>query len=180
MNFSKASKLIIFLVFSYTSLFSQSISIGTNIGGGVISSNSPGIGSFTSSFFVEGGITRENYIGYRLAFFYSGDFSGLLPDDRSDYNPFIKGVSLKFIHSSDLGDRIFFEQGLGAIALNDRVFSDRDRWGYGFAVSLIAGKDLRDADYSGFKLGFGAEYGLAFTPFSANYLSLFLHVGYFL
>ncbi len=168
--------LILFL--SAPLLYTQSITAGAELGGGVISSNSPTVGSFSSSLFIEGGITTEDYLGLRVSLLYARDFSILLPDDRSDYYPFIKCAELKLIHASDLTNRIYFEQGLGILMLNDRIYSDRNSWGYGLAVSLLAGKDMRSSEHSGFKIGIGTEYGLTFIEFSAYYLTVFAQISY--
>jgi hypothetical protein len=172
------SCLIILIILGSPLVFGQSFSVGTNLGGGIISSNSPTVGSFTSSLFIEGELTSEDYLGYRLSFFYTGDFAVLLPGDNSVYYPFIKGATLKLIYSSNISDRFYFEQGLGGLVLNDRVYSDRDNWGYGFAVSVLLGKDMRDSDYQGIKLGVGAEYGLTFIEFSAYFITFYLQLSY--
>ena len=158
--------------------FSQT-SAGGYIGGGVISSNSPNEFSFTSSLFIETYLSKENFLSTRLSFFYAGDFNLLLlRSSTKRYYPFIKGISLKGVYTQYFTYKIYIEEGLGGIVINNRIFSDENEWDYGVAFSLLAGVDLRKDDLDGFKIGAGIEYGLTFTGSSPKYFSLHFQTQY--
>lgn len=169
-----------FLLLPKESLPQESISIGGYFGGGVISGNTTGKGSFSSSFFfeVDPGLYKD--LSLRFSFLYNTDFNSILPNTTKRYYPFIKGFGLKGITSQSIEPNFFIEEGLSLIALNDRTISGTDEWDYGANFSLAAGFDLRNLDKNGFKLSLGTEYGLTFFNTLASYFSLYLQGHYFL
>ncbi len=164
----------IFLVFSiYSNSFSQiEASIGGYVGGGIISANSPNEETFASSVFIESYLDPADYISTRLSFIYATDFNSIIPESRNQYYPSIKAFSLKGIYTVYLNYNFYFEQGLGFITINDRIYSDRNNWDYGITASLLVGTDLRQNTINGFKLGLGMEYGLTFYNYSIQYFSV--------
>ena len=79
-------KLILFsliILFAATAINAQSFSVGGFLGGGVIKSNSPNEGSFTSSLFVDFAPPLSS-VTYRLSFLYE--------DIRNDCSRFNKQV----------------------------------------------------------------------------------------
>ena len=171
--------IFIFILSLNTCSYSQiEASAGVYTGGGVISSNSPGQTVFTSSVFIEAYLNPMDYLSARLSFIYATDFNSLIPESKSQYYPFIKGVSLKGIYTFYFTSNIFMEQGLGAVMLNDRVYIDRNDWDLGVIFSLLGGVDLRREEYNGFRIGVGTEYGLTFMNYSPQYFSIHFQAQY--
>lgn len=166
-------------LFISTFTFAQKdISIGGYIGGGSFSSNSPSEGSFGTTFFIQADVPIFAEVFPRVSFIYNRDFSSLIPDSRQTYFPFLQGFSLKGVTSQYFDSKIFLEQAVGALVLNDRTFIDRNSWEYGIVLSFLGGLDLRNFDLKGFKVGAGVEYGLTFTGNLPQYFNLYLHFQY--
>lgn len=168
------------LVFCLTSatLAQTDISIGGYIGGGNIKGNSPSEGSFGTSVFVEANIPIFEEVFPRLGFIFARDFSALLPDSRQPYFPFVQGVSFKGVTSQYFDSKIFLEEAVGLLMLNDRTFSDTNSWEYGVVLSFTGGFDLRNYNLKGFKIGAGVEYGITFTGTLPQYFNLYLQFQY--
>ena len=168
---------IIMLIFT-KDVFSQT-SIGGHLGGGAISANSPNEFSFTASLFIETYLSQEDLLSTRLTFFYAGDFNLLLLRSSTiRYYPFIRGISLKGIFVQYFSYKIYIEEGLGGVVIDNRIFSGEKETDYGVVFSLLAGVDLREDNFNGFRIGAGIEYGLTFTGASPKYFSLHLQTQY--
>jgi hypothetical protein len=89
--------------------YSQTVSAGVLIGGGTISGETPSIGSFSTSLYIETVSPFEEDISIRLSFFYMQDIDKLLPDTRTVYFSFLKGFSIKAILTQDLENNFFVE-----------------------------------------------------------------------
>lgn len=169
---------VITLIFS-SSLFSQTdISIGGSLGGGSFSGNSVSVGGFSTSIFIEANLPLFEEVFPRLSFVYTKDFNALLPNTNQPYNPFLMGFNLKGVTTQYFDNKMFLEEGVGVLVINDRTFSDTDSWEYGAVLSLASGFDLRNYDLKGFKIGAGVEYGITFTGTLPQYFSLFLQFQY--
>lgn len=177
-------KLIIFsfiiLIFAKESYCQEVMGFGGHIGGGVISGNTTGNGSFSSSFFIEFDPGFYKDLSLRISFLYNTDFNSILPNSTKRYYPFIKGFGLKGITFQNIDPNLFVEEGIGLIALNDRTISGTDLWDYGVNFSINVGFDLRGIEKSGFKLSLGTEYGLTFFRTLPTYFSLHIQAEYFL
>jgi hypothetical protein len=156
------------------SLNMRSQSIGTSLGGGIISGKSPNVSSFTSTLFFETPGLFNNSFSVRLSFLYAVDYNQILPNTTNMYNPFIRGISLKGIATQDISSSYYIDEGLGALLLDDRIISGIEVVDYGFVISVGAGIDLRKGAYSGAKIGAGADFGFTFTNSYANYFSISL------
>ena len=154
------------------------VSAGGFAGGGFIKGNSPSVGSFTASFFIETNTVIFSEVTPRLSYIYARDFNSIVPNVRKPYFPFVQGFSFKGITSQYFNSHIFLEEGFGLLALNDRTFSDEDSWSYGITLSINGGFDLRGFELSGFKIGAGIEYGITFNNTLAQYSSLHLYFNY--
>ncbi len=175
----KVKELLVVALFFSSSLFSQTdISIGGSLGGGSFSGNSVSVGGFTTSIFIEANLPLFEEVFPRLSFTYTKDFNALLPNTNQPYNPFIMGFNLKGVTTQYFDNKMFLEEGVGVLVLNDRTFSDTDSWEYGAVLSLVTGFDLRNYDLKGFKIGAGVEYGITFTGTLPQYFSLFLQFQY--
>jgi hypothetical protein len=167
--------ILITLFFIYNpEIFAQKdLSIGTELGGGIINGNLPSQGSFTSELFFEmnPGFS-ENFLT-RLSFIYNVDYNILLPQAAYRYYPFVRGFSLKGLAYQSYSQNLFMEEGLGPLMLSDHTFSNLDETDWGLAFSILAGIDLRkNGMKNGFKVGVGAEYGLTFTNTQISYFSI--------
>jgi hypothetical protein len=170
---------LIILFLPVTNLSSQAkLSVGFYIGGGIINSNSPDLGSFTSSIFIEGAPLCSEYFNTRLSFIYAGDFDIIIPGSRQNYFPFIKGFSVKGILSQVINEPYYLEEGAGILIINNRTFSSLSEWNYGITFSLLAGINLRRLNASGVKLGVGTEFGLTFNESLPRFFSLHLQFQY--
>lgn len=153
-------------------------SAGAYVGGGYISGNSPNIGSFNTSIFIEFKTPLSDFIFTRLSFIYGQDVDKLF-GTRRDYFPFLKGISIKGMLYQNLSDDFYLEEGFGLLYLNDRIFSNSVDNDFGVLFSLSGGIDLRKNKPNGFRLGAGTEYGLTFNNTLANYLSVYIQAQYY-
>jgi len=171
-------KTILLAAFLFPSIcFSQTeISVGGYLGGGSFSGNSVSVGGFTTSIFVEANLPLFEEVFPRLSFIFTKDFNAILPNTNQPYNPFIQGFSFKGITTQYFDSKVFLEEGVGLLALNDRTFIDTDVWDYGVVISLSVGFDLRNYNLKGFKVGAGAEYGITFINTLPKYSSIHLFV----
>ena len=154
------------------------LSAGGFVGGGFIKGNSPSVGSFSVSFFVETNTVLFEEVTPRLSFVYARDFNAIIPNVRKPYFPFVQGITFKGITAQYFEDHIFLEEGFGLLALNDRTFSDTNSWSYGVVLSINGGFDLRGFELSGFNIGAGIEYGITFNNTLAQYSSLHFYFNY--
>ncbi len=154
------------------------VSAGGYIGGGFIKGNSPSVGSFSASFFIETNTVLFTEVTPRLSIVFARDFNSIIPNVRKPYFPFVQGVTFKGITTQYFEDHIFLEEGFGLLALNDRTFSDTDSWSYGIVISINGGFDLRGFELSGFKIGAGIEYGITFNNTLVQYSSLHFYFNY--
>lgn len=169
----KVKILFVIIVLSCTSAFSQAdFTIGGTIGGGSFSGNSPSVSSFSSSIYLETNIPLFEEVFPRATFIFTKDINAILPDTKKPYFPFLTGFSFKGVTYQFFDNKIFLEEGLGLLAIDDRTFSDNDVWDYGVAFSLSAGYDLRNFNLKGFKVGLGAEYGITFFNTLPKYSSI--------
>ena len=178
-GFSLKVKIIFLSVLFYsTFVFSQTeFSIGGYLGGGSFQGNSSSVGGFTSSLFIEANVPLFEEVFPRASFIFTKDFNAILPNTSTVYNPYLMGFNFKGITTQYFDGKIFLEEGVGLLALNDRTFIDTNVWDYGVVLSLSAGFDIRNFDLKGFRIGAGVEYGITFFNTLPQYSSihLFLH-----
>jgi hypothetical protein len=169
---------ILVLIISASSYSQIRFSSGGFVGGGTIKGNSPSIGAVTASVFIETNTTLFLEVTPRLSYIFAKDFNAIIPNTTQPYNPYIQGITIKGITTQYFEDKIFLEEGVGLLALNDRTFSDTDIWSFGVVLSLSGGLDLRGFNLSGFKLGTGVEFGITFNNTLARYSSLYFYFNY--
>jgi hypothetical protein len=169
--------IITFFLLAQAIAFSQSI--GGNIGGGMISSDSPNIGSATGSIFVESPGIFNNAIVFRLSFLYAVDLDKLLPSTTNRYYPFLKALIFRGVTNQPAAKNWYLEEGIGFMAVNDRVFFNSNAIDYGIVLSLESGYDFRNSSPKGMRVGAGVDYGFTFTNTYAKYFSLYLQGQYY-
>lgn len=172
--------LFILIIFHNESLSQEVVGFGGYLGGGVISGNTTGNGSVSSSLFVEADPGFYKDLSLRISFLYNTDFNSILPNSTKRYYPFIKGFSLKGITFQEIDPNLFVEEGIGLITLKDKTISGTDIWDYGVNFSIAAGFDLRNINKRGFKISLGTEYGLTFFRTLPTYFTLHFQAEYFL
>ena len=84
---------ILFIILFFTAIspraFAQSnFGFGISAGGGTIGGNLPSIGSFNSSFFIEGNPGFKGNVILRLSFDYAVNIDVLLPKSPNRYIPY--------------------------------------------------------------------------------------------
>ena len=154
-------------------------SIGVTLGGGFISSNSPDISSFTSTLFFNSPPLFNNFFSIRLSLLYNADYNQILPNTTNQYNPFIKGISLKEVTAQNIDPFYYVDEAFGVLVLDDRIFSGIDAVDYGIVISVGAGLELGKSAGHGFRLGAGTDYAFTFTNTYAKYFSVHLTSQYF-
>lgn len=169
---------ILILIFSSLTFSQVDFTIGGSFGGGSFRGNSLSVGSFTTSLYVEANIPLFEEVYPRASFIFTKDLNTVLPNTRKPYYPYLMGVSVKGVTYQFFENKIFLEEGVGLLVLNDRTFIDTNVWDYGIVLSLSAGYDLRNFNLKGFKLGLGAEYGITFFNTLPKYSSFHLFVHY--
>ena len=171
--------LLVILLLSTFSLNAQlRINVGGHLGGGTIKGESPSVGSFNTSFFVETNTVLFAEVTPRLGYFFAKDFNALLPNSRKAYFPYMQGVYLKGITTQYFSGKIFLEEGVGLLAINDRTFNDINLWAYGVVLSIAGGWDFRGFNLDGLRLGAGADYGITFNQSLPQYSAIHLYLNY--
>lgn len=178
-TFFKFLILLICVIPGYKYAFAQNTGIGIYAGGGIISGDSPEIGSFTTNIFADVDLFNTN-IFPRVSFVYASAFNRIVPVARKRYFAYMKGLSLKGIMQQDYQDNLFLEEGVGIAYLNDRTFSTTNTWRPGVAFSLTGGINLLNQQNKGFRIGIGTEYAFVFGGTFLRYFSLHLQAKYHL
>ncbi|MFH1196691.1 MAG: hypothetical protein V1720_13395 [bacterium] len=176
------TSIIVFFIFiSESTAQITAFSVGGSIGVGGLKGNSPSQTSLSGDLFLDFYPSFIDFISIRLKFNYSQKAEYFLPENRSNrYYPFVKSFSANVFVEQYIDSKIFVEEGIGVLLLNDHTFSDVNTWNYGMMFNALAGWDLRNFSDSGFRIGFGTEYGLTFTNSSASFYSFYLQGQYFL
>ncbi len=154
------------------------INVGGYVGGGSIKGESPSVGSFNASVFIETNTVLFAEVTPRLSFLFGKDFNTIIPNSRKAYYPYMQGISFKGITTQYFAGSIFLEEGVGLLALNDRTFSDTNLWAYGIVLSIAGGWDLRGFDLDGFRIGAGADYGITFNKSLPQYSTFHFYLNY--
>jgi len=170
---------IIILIIATITVNSQiKINAGGYLGGGTIKGESPSVGSFSASFFFETNTVLFVEVTPRLGYIFAKDFNALLPGSRKTYFPYMQGFYFKGITTQYFSGKIFLEEGVGLIAINDRTFNDTNLWAYGVVLSIAGGWDLRGFNLDGIRLGAGVDYGITFNKSLPQYTSVHLYFNY--
>lgn len=157
----------------------KSTGIGLNIGLGQIKGNSPSLTSLSGSVQFDINTTFWEDLIIRLGYHYSKKVEYFLPENSSGkYYPFVKFFSLQTLIKQEWGENLFLEEGIGVVYLNDRTFSDTNDWSIGTIFSGLFGIDFRTGE-SGFTIGAGAEYAVAFRNRNASSVALKIQSFYY-
>jgi hypothetical protein len=155
-------------------------SAGGSLGIGGLKGNSPSQTSLCGDLFLDFYPSFIDFISIRLKFNYSRKVEYFLPENRTNkYYPFVKSFSANVFLEQYVDSKVFVEEGIGFLVLNDHTFSDVNTWNYGMVFNALAGWDLRKFEDTGFRIGFGTEYGLTFTNANASFYSFHIQGQYF-
>lgn len=163
------------------SLFAQqeNVNVGASLGLGSIKGNSPELTAYGVNLFVGFTPFFTDYIDFRLGFIYTQKVEQLLPENRvGRYYPFVKAFYLKGVLEQPITSKLFIEETIGLLVLNDRTFSDTNTWNYGANFSLALGYDLRNRGV-GFTIGPILDYGLTINNTNASYIMFSLQSQYY-
>lgn len=152
---------------------------GSSFGIGMISGNSPQIFSSSLSLFTDIEIKTSDELDFRLQLIYLSDFNKLIPQNRQNkYYPVLRGGSVQLLFQQQMFKRLYLEEGVGPLILNDKTFSDVNTWNYGAVFSISAGIRFFELEKKGFSLALISELGNTFTQTTPQYLSLALQLKY--
>ena len=175
------TKITIILILISIPIFAQNknFNLGVSVGLGSIKGNSPDVTAYGLNAFVGFTSIFTDYIDFRLGFIYAQKVEQILPENRvGRYYPFIKVIYLKGVLKQPLSPKLFIEETLGLVYLNDRTFSDVNTWNYGANFSLMLGLDLRKKN-KGFTIGPVIDYGLTINNSNASYIMFSLQTQYY-
>lgn len=168
----------LFLIISTLAFAQVGLSAGTFIGASSFNSSSPSVGGFATGFFLETDTPLFEEVFPRLGFTFMKDLNAILPDNRKAYYPSMFGLNFKGVTAQYFDSKIYLEEGIGLLALNDKTFIDKNSWEFGIALSFLAGLDIRDFNLRGLKTGAAVEYGLTFTGALPAYLNFIIQFHY--
>ncbi len=174
-------KITIILIFISIQLFAQNknFNAGASVGLGSIQGNSPDVTAYGLSAFLGFTPFFTDYIDFRLGFIYAQKVEQILPENRvGRYYPFMKAFYLKGVLKQPISEKLFIEETIGLLLLNDRSFSDVNSWNYGGNFSLAIGLDLRKNN-KGFTIGPIIDYGLTINNTNASYIIFSLQSQYY-
>lgn len=175
----KIKILLSFLLIFNAAIFSQiQFSAGTFIGASSFSSTSPSVGGFATGFFIETDQPLFEEVYPRFGFTFMKDINAIIPNSRNPYYPSMLTFSFKGVTSQYFDSKIFLEESVGIMTLNDRTFVDKNSWEYGIALSFLAGYDWRNFNLKGLKTGIAVDYGITFTGSLPTFLNFVLQFNY--
>lgn len=169
--------IICFIIISEN--FSQTrFSLGSRLGYSSFSSSSPSIDGFVLSFYAQTDQPLFEEVYPRFSIGLMKEINSILPSDKTPYYPQLLGLSFSGVTAQYFDSRVYLEESVGLILINDKTFVDRNFWNYGVSLSFLAGLDRRNFNLQGWQTGICAEYGLTFNGFLPSYLNLFLQFQY--
>lgn len=173
---------VIFILIISTNLNNAQIistGIGLNIGIGQIRGNSPSLASLSGSIMFDIKTPLWNGLTFRTGYHYSRKVEYFLPENsKGKYYPLVKFYSFQAVIDQFISEKLFIEEGLGIVYLNDRTFNDTNDWGLGTIFSGMLGMDFKSKG-SGFTLGAGAEYAVAFSNKNASHVAIKIQSFYY-
>ncbi|MCS7053754.1 MAG: hypothetical protein NZM09_08465 [Ignavibacterium sp.] len=142
------------------------------------SSSSPSIDGFSFNIYVQTDQPLFEEVYPRLAIGLMREINSILPSDKTPYYPQLFSLSFNGVTAQYFDSRVYLEESVGLLFMNDKTFSDRNLWNYGVSLSFLAGLDRRNFNLQGWQTGIGAEYGLTFNGFLPSYLNVYLQFQY--
>lgn len=159
--------------------FSQTrFSVGSRIGYSSFSSSSPSINGFIFSLYAQTDQSLFEEVYPRLSLSLMKEINSILPSDKTPYYPQLISISFSGVTAQYFDSRIYLEESVGVIVVNDKSFIDRNSWEYGVLLSFLAGLDMRNFNLQGWQTGIGAEHGLTFSGLLPSYLNFYLQFQY--
>jgi hypothetical protein len=159
--------------------FSQTrFSVGSKVGYSSFNSSSPSVNGFTINFYVQADQPLFEEVYPRLSLSLMKEINSILPSDKTPYYPQLLALSFSGVTAQYFDSRVYLEEAVGLLLINDKTFSDRNLCNYGVALSFLAGFDIRNFNLQGWQIGVGIEYGLTFNGYLPSYLNFYLQFQY--
>lgn len=175
----KIKIILIFCVILISNLDCQTrFSIGSKIGYSSFSSSSPSIEGYVFSLYAQIDEPLFEEVYPRVAVQLMKEINSIIPSDRTPYYPQLVSLSFSGVTAQYFDSRIYLEESVGIMLVNDKTFIDRNSWNYGVELSFLAGIDMRNFNLQGWQTGIGAEYGLTFNGQLPSFLNFYLQFQY--
>lgn len=169
--------LFFFVSISYSQIKFETINCGLSIGS--LNGNFTPVTTFGGKISFDFKLWFSEVVNFRFGYEHARSIDYYLPDKLIKNFPFINYYFLTTQLTQSLYKKIFIEEGIGFIILNDRTFSDRNFWLYGTKFSLFSGFDLRDANQTGIKISAGFSYGITFNKSNVNFSLITTQINYY-
>lgn len=175
----KIKIILIFCVILISNLDCQTrFSIGSRVGYSSFSSSSPSIDGYVLSLYFQIDEPLFEEVYPRAAVQLMKEINSIIPSDRTPYYPQLVSLSFSGVTTQYFDSRIYLEESVGIMLVNDKTFIDRNLWNYGLGLSFVAGLDMRNFNLQGWQTGIGAEYGLTFNGQLPSFLNFYLQFQY--
>lgn len=166
------------LIIIATSISQTRFSVGSNLGYSNFSSSSPKINGFVVKIYLQTDQPLFEEVYPRLSISLLKDIKSILPSDKTPYYPQLISLSFSGVTAQYFDSRIYLEESVGVIVVNDKSFIDRNSWEYGVLLSFLAGLDIRNFNLQGWQTGIGVEHSLTFSGLLPSYLNFYLQFQY--
>lgn len=167
----KIKKLILILLLTSTSVFSQfnEIHIGGGLGIGSISGNSPSQSAFNTSLFIGLKHSLTGNVIFRLNYIYASKINSILPENRlGKYYPFQHIFAFTGLLNQNISS-FYLQGGIGPLLIQDRVFSDETKIDFGLMISTGIYFTAFNFIDSRIDLGISGNFGETFTNSLASF-----------
>jgi hypothetical protein len=169
---------LICLIIISNSLGQTRYSTGSKIGYSSFSSSSPSIDGYLISFYLQTDQPLFEEVYPRISLSLMKEIKSILPSDKTPYYPQLISILFGGVTAQYYDSRIFLEESVGILLLNDKTFIDRNSWEYGVSLTFAAGLDMRNFNLQGFQTSIGIEYALTFSGLLPSYLNFYLQFQY--
>lgn len=150
-------------------------SIGTAIGLGTFGGDFPSQTTFNTKFLFETQSPISLFDKLNFNFTFGQKIEKFLPESYSyEHYSYFTSFGISGMFTQFIGNNLFIDEGIGLIYLNDRSFSDIDRWNIGMLLN-IAGGTLISKNVS---ISLNMDYGLTFTNTNSSYIAFLVNCRY--
>ena len=154
------------------------VSVGNRVGYSSFSSSSPSIDGYVLAFYTQIDQALFEEVYPRVAVQLMKEINSIIPSDKTPYYPQLVSLAFSGVTAQYFDSRIYLEESVGVILVNDKTFIDRNSWNYGVELSFLAGLDMRNFNLQGWQTGIGAQYGLTLNGHLPSFLNFYLQFQY--
>lgn len=163
---------------AYAQVQIKSVNAGISIGS--VNGNSLPFTAFGGKISSDFNLWFSDEVSFQFGFEHSRKIEYYLPENRTGkVYPFINYYFLKALLNQKYYKRLFLEEGVGLLLLNDRTFSDTNIWEYGGTFSISTGIDFRNELDSGFTVSAGINYGITINSTTVSFSLITFQAKYF-